>query len=170
MPVFRSVRCGVLLFSVLIGTCQGSSASDALLKFERMSGAPDAFDPQSAAVRRGMRRDAMRLIAPVIVRAPLAGYSGAMLIEFQAAPVFNVGDGMRLEILLAGVGGDEVLYSRYFDPGRNAADRDWVRIEVPAMLPPQPKWLVLRLTGGPQGNLEADWLAISSMRLTRRVP
>ena len=112
----------------------------------------------------------MRLIAPVAVRAPLAAAVAGAELQFLATPVFNVGDGMLLDVLLAGESGEEILYTRYFDAGRKAADRQWVPIKVTLPRRSGARWLVLRVSGGPQGNLEADWLAIASMNLSRKAP
>jgi hypothetical protein len=165
---------GVL--SVLIGVCQiffcqpVFPQEDRSIQFERMAGAPESFENHFEVTRRGIRRDAMRLIAPVSVRTPLDIRSDGMVLDFFAAPVFNIGDGMTLEVLLTGDQGEDVLYSRSFDAGRKAVDREWTHIAIQLPIRPRARWLVLRVSGGPQGNLEADWLAIASMNLSRKAP
>jgi hypothetical protein len=140
------------------------------MQFQRISGAPESFEAHFDVVRRGIRRDAVRLIAPVAVRAPVEKGLDGMSLEFFAAPVFNVGDGMKLEIFMASDQGEELLYSRYFDAGRKAGDRDWAHIEIPLPARPAARWLLLRVSGGPQGDLDADWLAVSSLTLLRKAP
>jgi hypothetical protein len=170
ISVFISVL-SVFIGVSQIGFCQPVVAQeDKSLRFERTDGARGPFEDHFEVTRHGIRRKAMRLIAPVAVRAPLEVATAGAELEFLAAPVFNVGDGMLLHVLLAGESGEEMLYTRYFDSGRKAADRQWVQIKVPLPLRPGARWLVLRVSGGPQGNFEADWLAIASMNLSRKTP
>jgi hypothetical protein len=161
----KSVLAGML--SAFIGVALIFSQD---MQFQRVSGAPESFESHFDVVRRGIRRDSMRLIAPVCIRTPLERSSAGMGLEFFAAPVFNVGDGMNLEVLMAGDRGEEVIYSRYFDAGRKAEDREWARIRITLPVRPEARWLILRVSGGSQGNLDADWLAISSLSLLRKAP
>jgi hypothetical protein len=161
----RSVFVGILsaFTGVALIFCQD-------MQFQRVAGAPESFESHFDVVRRGIRRDSMRLIAPVCIRTSLARSSTGMGLEFFAAPVFNVGDGMNLEVLMAGDRGEEVIYSRYFDAGRKAGDREWAHIQIALPVRPEARWLILRVSGGAQGNLDADWLAISSVSLLRKAP
>jgi len=141
------------------------------LKFEKLGREENegAFDPHFAAVRRGRRMDSMLLVAPVAIGASLAGLSGDFTFECLAAPVYNIGDGMRMELVLAAAGSERTLYSRYFDAGRRAGDRDWIPLAAPVNLRDsgEPE-LLIRLSGGRQGDLVADWLALASARLVQR--
>lgn len=118
--------------------------------------------------RRGRREDATVLIAPVTVRAGLSGLSGKLTLSFLAAPVFNVGDGMQMDVFLVSAGIPRPVYSRYFDAGRKAEDRDWIPVAVSLDLPKAGEvYLEIHVSGGPQGDLVADWLALAEARLAR---
>jgi hypothetical protein len=83
-----------------------------------------------------------------------------------ATPVFNVGDGTRLDIYLQENGTKQLIYNRYFDAGRLAEDRDWIPLSVPLILKGSTdNWLEIQVTGGPQGDYTADWLALNSIRI-----
>jgi len=117
-------------------------------------------------VRHGRRLVTTTLLAPVAVRAGLAGLSGRFTLKLLAAPVFNIGDGIQLEVLVVGAGDTRPVCSRYFDAGRVAADRDWLRLEVPLDLSgAADSCLEIRVSAGPQGDLDADWLALAEMRI-----
>ncbi len=126
-----------------------------------------SFDRHSLVVRRGRQMDAMVLVAPVTIAASLTGVSGGQLLECLATPVFNTGDGIQMDIYLKTGAGEKKVYSRYFDAGRIASDRDWVPLSVPLDLGREASAeLSIRVSGGPQGDLVGDWLALSSFRLT----
>jgi hypothetical protein len=58
---------------------------------------------------------------------------------------------------------------RYFDAGRRAEDRDWIPLAIPFKAGPRPdNELIIAISGGPQDDLSADWLALSGLRLERR--
>jgi hypothetical protein len=131
---------------------------------------PDISDPHFErhvhATRNGMRRDALILIAPVSIRATLQGVSGKVMLQGWATPVFNIGDGIQMNLFLIHAGTSRHIGSRYFDPGRNANDRNWIPIEVPLKLSEEDQ-LEIEISAGPQGNLTGDWLALSSLCLTK---
>jgi hypothetical protein len=114
--------------------------------------------------RQGERRESLVLVAPAAVRAPLEGASGDLIMEALAAPVFNLGDGIRMDLFLVHDGKKELLASRYFDAGRRAEDRRWIRMES-LFRAGAGDSLEIRVSGGPQGDLVADWLALSSLRV-----
>jgi hypothetical protein len=118
-------------------------------------------------IRRGLRRDALVLIAPVSVRASIKGVAGQRMLEGWATQVFNVGDGLQMNLFLNGTGGRRFAGGRYFDAGRKFEDREWIPIAFPLDLD-QDDQLEIEISAGPQGNLAADWLALSSLRLTQR--
>jgi hypothetical protein len=126
----------------------------------------DSFVRHSTVVRNGRQKDAMRLVAPITVRAGLAGLSGRLTLRLVATPVFNIGDGLQMDIL-AGSGEDRRrVYGRYFDAGREAADRNWIPLEIPLDLDgKRDVYLEIQISGGPQGDLVADWLAVAEVRL-----
>jgi hypothetical protein len=117
--------------------------------------------------RSGVTRDSIVLEAPARIRASLSGISGKMLISGSASHLFNIGDGLQLDIILVQKGAERLIFSRYIDPGRKAADRSWIPIE--AFLEPdgaKETELEIRVSAGPQGDLTADWLGIASIGLT----
>jgi hypothetical protein len=118
-------------------------------------------------IRSGLRRDALVLIAPVSVRASLQGVAGQRMLEGWATQVFNVGDGLQMNLFLRGPGGRRFAGGRYFDAGRKFEDREWIPIAFPLDLG-QYDQLEIEIGAGLQGNLAADWLALSSLRLTQR--
>jgi hypothetical protein len=128
------------------------------------------FVRHERVVRNGLARDAMLLVAPVTIRAPLDGISGSAVLAGFSAPVYNVGDGLQMYILLLGNGSERVIYSRYYDGGRRLEDRAWIAFEIPLDLGDRPDdyQLEIRVSGGPQGDLVADWLALSAMRIVQR--
>ncbi len=117
--------------------------------------------------RRGDRRSALVLIAPVTVRASLRGLQGSMKLTGFAAPVFNIGDGVRMEVFLSRAGVRQLLGVRYFDAARKIEDRSWVGIEFPLELTGDDE-LEIEVSAGPLGDLVADWLALDSLRLTAK--
>ncbi len=126
-----------------------------------------SFDRHSLVVRRGRKMDAMVLVAPLTISASLSGVSGGQILECLATPVFNTGDGIQLDIYLKTGMGEKKVYSRYFDAGRIAADRDWNPLSVPLDLGQDAgSELTIKVSAGPQEDLVGDWLALSSMRLT----
>ncbi len=116
--------------------------------------------------RRGRRLDTLTLKAPVAVRALLTGFTGNCTLKLMAVQPFNVGDGLELNVALEGDGRNRVIYNRYFDAGRTAADRDWIPLEIPfdlaGLTDPH---LEIRITAGPQGDLDADWLALAELQI-----
>jgi len=128
---------------------------------------PESFERHLPVVRQGQRRDAMVLIAPVAVNTSLQGASGEVMLEGWAAPVFNVGDGLQMDLFLVRDGRHELLGSRFFDAARKAEDRKWIRIAWTFKLGGNEN-LEIRVTAGPQGDQSADWLALSSLRLLQK--
>jgi hypothetical protein len=129
-------------------------------------GTRDSFERHSIVVRNGKQKDAMRLVAPITVRVGLAGLSGRFTLRLVATPVFNIGDGLQMDILVGSGGDRRRVYGRYFDAGRKAGDRDWIPLEVPLDLSGKSDaYLEIQISGGPQGDLVADWLAVAEMRM-----
>jgi hypothetical protein len=120
-----------------------------------------------SVTRKGLRKNALALVAPVSVRAPLTGASGKQILEGWATPVFNIGDGIQMDLFLTRAGARHLLMSRYFDAGRKFGDRAWVPISIPIDINENDQ-LEIVISAGPQGDLVADWLALSGFRLVRR--
>ena len=128
-----------------------------------------SFTPHFRVVRNGHARDALVLEAPVTIRAPLEGLTAGAVLECLATPVFNVGDGMQMEVSLIENGRDRVLLRRYYDAGRRLADRAWTLLRIPLDLQGTAgaAQLEIRVSAGPQGDLVADWLAISDLHIVQ---
>ena len=136
---------------------------------ERGSSPSSSFERHFPVVRRGLRMDATVLVAPVAVSAPLTGISGKVILEGLVTPVFNVGDGVQVDIFLTKSGARQRIYSRFFDAGRKAEERDWIPVEVPMELEDSGHAeLQVQVSAGPQGDLVADWLAITELKIHRR--
>jgi hypothetical protein len=125
------------------------------------------FKEKLGVIRKGLRKNAMILVAPSSVCASLKGASGPMMLEGWATPVFNVGDGLEMDMFVRRAGEPRLVGSRYFDAGRKFEDRDWIPIAFPLDLG-QDDQLEIDVSAGPQGDLSADWLALSSLRLVPR--
>ena len=109
----------------------------------------------------------MLLVAPAVVRAPLAGYAGRCALRLLAAPVFNIGDGVQMEVILESSGTEETVYQQYFDAAREAENRKWIPLEITMDLPDGgDSFLLIRASGGPRGDLTADWLALAGLSLS----
>jgi hypothetical protein len=132
-------------------------------------GAHDSFQQHAAVVRNGRQEDATILVAPITVRAELAGYSGELWLRLLATPVFNIGDGIQMDVFFVNGSNRTRICSRYFDAGRNAADRQWIALEIPLDLRNgQGSQVEVQVSGGPQGDLVADWLALAGVQIDRR--
>ena len=163
--------------SFIYGGCAGAFKNPPAIKGEvdltksfvpADPGLPAAnFKEELGVVRKGMRKNAMVLVAPASVRASLKGASGPMMLEGWATPVFNVGDGLEMDMFVRRAGEPRLVGSRYFDAGRKFEDRDWIPIAFPLDLG-QDDQLEIDVSAGPQGDLAADWLALSSLRLAQR--
>lgn len=136
------------------------------------AGNGDALKRKYPVMRKGRRADATVLVAPATVRASLAGFGGKCNLKMSVAPAFNVGDGMQMDLALVDAGERRPIYSRYFDAGRKAEDRAWISIEVPLDLHGSGDvYLEIKVTGGPQGDLVADWLAFAeALMASERTP
>ena len=174
----RTIPVGILALacaSALIGGCRSvagparTSGDDVDLALRlQAEGKGGALRRHVDVTRRGRRADAAVLIAPVSVRASLAGLSGRYILRISAAPVFNVGDGMQMDLAISDSRGRRDMVSRYFDAGRKAADRAWIPIEVPlALSGGGDVYLDINVSGGPQGDLVADWLAFAEIVMVR---
>jgi hypothetical protein len=129
------------------------------------SNQPDEhFKQDQLVTRRGLRRKALVLVAPVRLHASLQGISGKATLKGWAAPVFNIGDGFQMNLFLSSGGVRYRVGSRYFDSGRRAEDRDWIPVEVSLEIG-ENDWLEIEISAGPQGDLVADWLALSELVL-----
>lgn len=125
------------------------------------------FPPRFLPVtRRGKRRDALVVIAPSTVKIALRGISGAVSLRGWIAPVFNVGDGIQLDVKLTDSEQPRTLHSRRFDPARSAADRDWIPMDVDLNLDRGAACdLEISVSAGPQGDLVGDWLALADWQV-----
>jgi hypothetical protein len=145
------------------------TAAEGMDLIDRLS--PVALDTNisrnASVVRNGLHKDALILVAPVSVRASLRGSSGRMMLVGLATPMFNVGDGIQMDLYLSGAGERRLIGNRYFDSGRRAEDRNWIPIAFPVDLG-QEDQLEIKISAGPQGDLVADWLALSSLRLMQK--
>ncbi len=167
----RCARMSTACCVAILMLCSRGAGADLLSRFELVPGAGDAgsFQRHGIAVRHGRRLQAMVLVAPTSVRAPLAGLAGEITLECLATPVFNIGDGIALAVVLRTGAGERLVYSRYFDAARRAEDRDWVPLSIPLELPEtSPSELIITVSGGPQGDLVADWLALASISVRQR--
>jgi len=128
-----------------------------------------SFTPHFKVVRNGIARDAMVLEAPVTIRAAIGGIGQGAVLECLSTPVFNIGDGMRMDVFLDADGKKRAVFSRFFDAGRRIEDRAWIPLSVPLDLESSRSdaQLEIRVSGGPQGDLVADWLALSSVRIVQ---
>jgi hypothetical protein len=116
--------------------------------------------------RGGLKKNAMVLIAPVAAKAPLEGSRGRAELHFMVVPVFNVGDGIQMEIWLLDEGKSAQVFSRYFDPGRRFEDRRWTPVTVAMDLDREDVQLEIRVSAGPEGNLTGDWLAFADLSIS----
>jgi len=177
-PIKITMLVSVLLpLVLLVESCRPVSPNhnsgidlDLTGRFEMVTGdrnkSPDgkSFTRHYSVVRKGQRRDAMVLVAPVAIRASLGGISGRICLKGLAAPVFNIGDGVQMDICLIGPEPARKVFSRYFDPGRVEHDRAWIPFEIPLDLDgAESRQLEIRAAGGPHGDHVADWLAVSSL-------
>ncbi len=167
----RNHAIGFSLFAALIlfSACAPGSPRRVLAdRFNQVAGqgSGGSFERHSAVMRGGLREDAMTLVAPVVVRAGIGALSGRFTLRMMGAPVFNIGDGMQFDVMLKGAGSEQQVFSRYFDAGRKLADRNWAPLAVPLDLKgTADEYIEFRLSGGPQGDLVADWLALAEVRL-----
>jgi hypothetical protein len=124
------------------------------------------FRQNQYVTRKGLRKKALVMIAPVCIHASLPGVSGKATLKGWAAPVFNIGDGLLMNLFLRRSGIRYQIGSRYFDAARKAEDRDWIFLEVPLEIG-ENGWLEIEISAGPQGDLVADWLALSELSLVK---
>jgi hypothetical protein len=130
---------------------------------------PKASMHRFPVYRSGTTRNAIVLETPARIRASLAGISGSRVLTGSATHLYNIGDGLQLDIVLIRSGVERIVYSRYFDPGRKLEDRSWISFEVPLDLDGAADSLIeLRVSAGPQGDLTADWLGIGPLWLQSR--
>jgi hypothetical protein len=180
---FHNLMAKIIALVLLIGLCgcgtaarqeqSGRAEFDLTDRFSvlspRAEPGPKEFDAHFDVIRRGRRRDSIVLTAPAAIHAPLTGLSGNVVLEGLATPVFNVGDGIQMDIFLVGSGTRKLIYNRYFDAGRRAEDRDWIPLAIPLELGnSSDNWLEIRVSAGPQGDYVADWLALSTMHIVPR--
>jgi len=118
--------------------------------------------------RAGSKKVAMVLVAPAAAKASLEGWRGPVELQLMVVPVFNVGDGIQMEIWLRD---DELatrVYGRCFDPACRFEDRRWTPVVVAMDVHRKDAQLEIRVTGGPVGNLTGDWLAFADARISRK--
>jgi hypothetical protein len=115
-------------------------------------------------VRKGVKRKSIVLVAQSVIRLSLQGASGKRELKFWASPVFDVGDGIQLNLFLRRGGERITVGGRYFDSARKSEDRDWIAIEVPLEIREEDQ-LEIEVSPGPQGESTADWLALADLRL-----
>jgi hypothetical protein len=170
-----AVHRGMILLVAIFGaSCRGqappSSPAGAWDLGSSFAGAVSA--PSSVRdfplVRAGERHAGVALIAPARLSVPVGASRGAFDFHCLAAPVYNVGDGTKLEIYREGREGRRKLFERYFDAARRSEDRRWTTISVPLDVGDAGVQIVLVVSGGARGDMVADWLAIAEPRLSRR--
>ncbi len=177
MPAKCARRYWKLLFFILAlgaGSCEYPPApvtntfADGF-KVVAGGGGSDSFQRHTRVTRNGRQEDAMVLVAPITVRAPLHAPDGKSVLRLLATPVFNIGDGMNLDVFVESNGDRTKVFSRYFDAGRKVEDRAWVPLEIPldrgGVANPH---LEFAVSGGPQGDLVADWLALAELQIAPR--
>jgi hypothetical protein len=86
----------------------------------------------------------------------------------MAAPVFNVSDGIQMEIWLRDDESPTRVYSRYFDPGRRFEDRRWTPVTIDMDVHHKDAQIEISVTGGPDGNLTGDWLAFADVNVSAK--
>lgn len=132
------------------------------------AGKDDSLKRHFPVTRRGRQLSATVLVAPVTVRAGLDGLEGRFKLHMLVSPVFNVGDGFKMEVFIGNADARTPVGSRYLDAGRDAGDRDWVALEFSIDSAGAPgSFLEIRISGGPQGDLDADWAALGDVRIIR---
>jgi hypothetical protein len=154
------------VFALWAGGCRlsGGAAPAGLAGHFEVVGpaADDAYIRCLPVTRRGVRKEAMVLVAPLAVRTPLGGCRGPVWFRSLVAPVFNVGDGFCLEVFHLQAGETRRIYSRNIDAARRHEDRQWLPVEVPVESDGSPgERLEIRISGGPRGDLVGDWLALA---------
>ncbi len=128
-----------------------------------------SFTRHYPVMRRGTSLDCLVVVAPATIRASLSGLAGKMILKCVATPVFNLGDGFRMDVIIATGAFEGVVYERYFDPGRKNEDRNWIPLAIAFEAPgTKDAELRIRVTAGPQGDLVDDWLALHGLRLDRQ--
>jgi hypothetical protein len=162
--------------SLLLGGCSNTDAQwttvegiDLIERFARTDAAAQNknVNRNLSVIRRGLRKDSLALVAPVSVRSSLHGASGRRILKGWATPVFNIGDGIQMDLFINRAGQRRLIGSRYFDAGRMLEDRSWVPISFPVEIEENDQ-LEIAVSAGPQGDLVADWLALSGLRLVQR--
>ena len=183
MPLQKSVHnrfptlAWFIALSLILGGCGKTTGIESRVgkiidltdKFSKVasSGPDENVNPRLYVTRKGSRKESLVLLAPVSVNASLNGASGRSVLEGLATPMFNIGDGIQLDLFRNRKGERHLIGSRYFDAGRKAADRNWIPFSFPLDLVAGDQ-LELTVSAGPQGDLVADWLALSSLRLMQR--
>jgi hypothetical protein len=167
------VRSLALLVLFLQGCCAGAPAArpgtvDLSALFQLQSEAArgdveESFRRDVPVERAGQERRSLVLIAPVAVAARLPAIAGVVTLTCITAPVFNIGDGFEFEVAIRRRGARDVVFRRYYDPAREVADRDWVPLSVAFRADGEGDLeLEMQVSGGPQGDLITDWLAVAS--------
>lgn len=118
--------------------------------------------------RAGSKKRAMVLVAPAAASAPLEGPVGRIRLQLEIVPVFNVGDGILMEIWLRDSEPPVRVCSRYFNPGRRFEDRRWTPVTVDMNVHRGDAQLEIRVSAGPGGNLTGDWLAFADLHISRK--
>lgn len=172
-PHFAGILIAALMCFVSCGNGDGilQETAPVLNLMNRLSPADSSqpeerFKQDQLVTRRGLRRKALVIVAPFRIHAPLQGFSGKATLRGWAAPVYNIGDGLQMNLFIRRSGIRHPAGSRYVDSGKNAGDRDWIPIEVSLEIGEE-DWLEIEISAGPQGNLVADWLALSELGLFR---
>ena len=147
----------------------GDSFAANIVPGGRRSEGGGSFTPHFKVARNGITRDAMILEAPVTIRTSLRVTGDDAKLECLSTPVFNIGDGMQLEMALTNHDRRRVIFSRYYDPGRKLEDRAWIPLSIPLGFDSASgeTQLEIRVSGGPQGDLVADWLSLSMVRIVQ---
>ena len=179
---FRAVSLGMLVSCVVGTACDAPTAHDPsqggeprawpILQFtggfdDGAGGKrPEAPVRRMTVTRKGVRKDAVVLVAPADVFTTIPAGAGSVVLECSAATVFNIGDGIQLSVQIERADRSELVYGRLFEPGRRLQDREWNVIRIPLNLPGQNETkLRWSASAGPKGDLTADWLALSNIHL-----
>ena len=166
-----TVLIAVLLCSAACGSRRGIQQKDGEIldlmdRLEPADPVPEGahFERNQYVIRKGLRKKALVIAAPIRIAASLHGVSGNVTLKGWATQVYNIGDGLQMNLFLTRNGTRHRITGRYFDSGRKAEDRDWIPLEIPLEIGKKDR-LEIEISAGPQGDLVADWLALDSLAL-----
>ena len=175
LSFLTAILIAILICFTACGNRNGMQREDAqvLNLMDRLSPADsiqqdEQFRRNQQVIRKGSRRRALIILAPLRIQASLQGVSGNATLKGWATQVYNIGDGLQMNLFLRRGGTRSQIGSRYFDSGKKAEDRDWIPLEFPLEIGEgEENWLEIEISAGPQGDLVADWFALSSLSLLK---